>query len=154
MRGGDRHNIVAGEVLLQGTIRTFDDSVLATIKRRVNEILDGVTRSAGAKYQLEFGSTFPSVVNDTSLVRRFLPVLERVAGKENVKMVPPETGAEDFSYFSREIPGLYIAIGGVPDGQVSGGHHTPTFLVDDQLVPVATRIMSALVLEALRSPAR
>jgi len=154
MRGGDRHNIVAGEVLLQGTIRTFDDSVLATIKRRMDEILDGVTRSAGAKYQLEFGSTFPSVVNDTGLVRRFLPVLERAAGKANVRMAPPETGAEDFSYFSREIPGLYISIGGVPEGQASGGHHTPTFLVDDQLVPVATRIMGALVLEALRTPAR
>ena len=149
MRGGDRHNIVAGEVLLQGTIRTFDDSVLAVIKHRMDEILDGITRSAGARYQLEFGSTFPSVVNDSAIVRRFLPVLERVAGKDNVRLAPPETGAEDFSYFSREIPGFYISIGGVPEGKESGGHHTPTFYVDDQLVPVAMRVMSALVLEAL-----
>lgn len=154
MRGGDRHNIVAGEVQLLGTIRTFDDSVLATIRRRMDEILDGITRSAGARYELNFGTTFPSVVNDTALVRRFLPVLERVAGKENVRRAPPETGAEDFSYFSREIPGFYIGIGGVPDGRASGGHHTPTFLVDDQLVPAAMRVMSALVLEALRPPAR
>lgn len=153
IRGGDRHNIVAGEVELRGTVRTFDDSVLAVIKRRMDEILDGVTRSAGARYELSFDATYPSVVNDTALVRRFLPVIERAAGKENVQQAPPRTGAEDFSFFSREIPGLYISIGGVPEGKVSGGHHTPTFYVDDQLVPVAMRVMSALALEALK-PAR
>jgi amidohydrolase len=58
-------------------------------------------------------------------------------------------GAEDFSYFAREIPGFYISVGAVPPGKVSGGHHTPTFYADDGTVPVAMRVMTALVLEAL-----
>jgi amidohydrolase len=153
-RGGDRHNIVAGEVELRGTIRTFDDSVLATIKRRMEEIFDGTTRAAGARYELTFDPTYPSVVNDSALVRRYLPVIERAAGKGLVELAPPETGAEDFSYFSREIPAFYLSIGGVPEGKASGGHHTPTFYVDDQLVPVAMRVMSAMVLEGLRGTGR
>jgi amidohydrolase len=76
-------------------------------------------------------------------------VLERVAGKENVRITPPITGAEDFSFFAQQVPGFYIFIGAVPEGKKSGGHHTPTFYADDQTVPMAMRVMSALVLDVV-----
>ena len=148
-RAGDRNNIVAGEAYLEGTIRTFDDSVLATIQRRMREIFDGTTRAAGAGFTLDFDEPYPVLVNDSALARRFRPVLERVAGPANVRQAPPRTGAEDFSWFSREVPGFYIGIGAVPPGKVSGGHHTPTFYADDGTVPMAMRVMSTLVLEGL-----
>ncbi len=115
----------------------------------MREIFDGTTRAAGATFTLEFDRTHPLTVNDSALADRFEPVLARVAGRANVRRVPPVTTAEDFSYFAQQVPGFYIAIGGVPAGRSSGGHHTPTFYVDDQLVPHAMRIMTALVLEGL-----
>jgi len=156
-QAGDRNNIVAGEARLEGTIRTFDSATQETIERRMREIFDGITRAAGASFELEFDRSHPLTANDTAMARRFRPVLERVAGHGNVVEVPRQTGAEDFSFFSQRIPGLYLMIGGVPEGRASGGHHTPTFFVDDQLVPTAMRIMSALAIEALtgtRSPGR
>lgn len=152
MRGGDRHNIIPGEMLLEGTIRTFNDGDLDTIERRMREIFDGITRAAGAGFTIEFDRSHPMTVNDSGLARRFAPVLGRVAGDGNVRVAPPLTGAEDFSYFAREVPGFYIRIGAVPEGRQSGGHHTPTFYADDQTVPHAMRIMTALVLEGLRTP--
>jgi amidohydrolase len=154
MRGGDRNNIIPGEMLLEGTIRTFNDGDLDTIERRMREIFDGITRSAGASFTLEFDRSHPMTVNDSALARRFAPVLARVAGAGNVRIAPPLTGAEDFSYFARQVPGFYIRIGAVPEGKVSGGHHTPTFYADDQTVPNAMRIMTALVLEGLRGAGR
>ena len=154
MRGGDRNNIIPGEMLLEGTIRTFNDPDLDTIERRMREIFDGITRSAGASFTIEFDRSHPMTVNDSALSRRFGPVLTRVAGAGNVRIAPPITGAEDFSYFAREVPGFYLRIGAVPEGKVSGGHHTPTFYADDQTVPHAMRIMTALVLDALTPPAR
>ncbi len=154
MRGGDRNNIIPGEMLLEGTIRTFNDADLDTIERRMREIFDGVTRSAGATFTIEFDRSHPMTVNDSALARRFGPVLARVAGAANVRVAPPLTGAEDFSYFAREVPGFYVRIGAVPAGKVSGGHHTPTFYADDQTVPHAMRIMTALVLEGLKPAAR
>jgi amidohydrolase len=148
-RAGDRNNIVAGEAYLEGTIRTFDDSVLATIQRRMREIFDGTTRAAGASFTLDFEDPYPVLVNDSALAVRFRPVLERVAGPDHVRQAPPRTGAEDFSWFAREVPGFYINIGAVPPGRVSGGHHTPTFYADDGTVPMAMRVMTALVLNAL-----
>lgn len=151
-RGGDRNNIVAGSVEMAGTIRTFDDSLTARIRRRMQEIFAGITSAAGASYTLEFTGWNPVTANDTTLARRFGAVLERVAGKGNALVSPPTTGAEDFAYFAREVPSFYFRLGAVPAGKSSGGHHTPTFHADDAAIPVGVRAMTALVLDYLARP--
>ena len=151
LRAGDRHNIVAGTAELAGTIRTFDDSVTGTIKQRMHDIMAGVTAAAGAEFELEFEETNPVTANDSALARRLGPVLERVVGPENVGIAPPRTGAEDFAYFSRLVPSFLFKLGVVPEGKVSGGHHTPTFLADDAAIPIGVRAMTLVVLEALAS---
>jgi len=151
-RAGDRGNIVAGTAELAGTIRTLDDSLTSLIKRRMREIFEGTTRAAGATFELEFDRTIPVTSNDTALATRFHPVLERIAGRGRVGVVPPEMGAEDFSHFSRVVPAFYFKLGAVPSGEASGGHHTPTFRADDAAIPIGVRTMTAVVLEAIRSP--
>jgi amidohydrolase len=148
-QAGDRNNIIAGEARLEGTVRTFNDSTTSVIVRRMQQIFSGVTAAAGARFELTFDDATPVTVNDTALARRFHPVLERAVGAENVGRVPPETGAEDFSYFAREVPGFYFKLGAVHRGNTSGGHHTPTFRADDEAIPVGVRAMTAVVLEAL-----
>jgi amidohydrolase len=148
-QGGDRRNIIAGEVYLEGTVRTFNDSTTALIKARMQDIFSGEAAAAGARFELEFEETIPVTVNDTLLARRSRPALERTVGAENVGIVPPETGAEDFAYFAREVPGFYFKLGAVHKGNTSGGHHTPTFRADDEAIPVGVRAMTAVVLEAL-----
>ncbi len=148
-RAGDRNNVVAGDAYLEGTVRTFDDSIMATIQRRMREVFDGVTRSAEASYTLEFSKPYPVTFNDTALATRFRPVLERVFGADHARQALPHTGAEDFSFFAQQVPGFFFFVGVVPPGRVSGGHHTPTFYADNQAIPVAMRAMTALVLEAL-----
>lgn len=148
-QAGDRRNIIAGEAHLEGTVRTFNDSTTQLIKTRMREIFEGQTAAAGAKFELTFEETIPVTVNDTMLARRAHAVLERMVGAENVGIVPPETGAEDFSYFARAVPSFYFKVGAVQAGNVSGGHHTPTFRADDEAIPVGVRAMTAVVLEAL-----
>jgi amidohydrolase len=150
-QGGDRRNIIAGEVQLEGTVRTFDDSTTALIKARMQKIFAGEAAAAGAKFELAFEETVPVTVNDTVLARRAHPVLERTVGAENVGVVQPETGAEDFSYFARAVPSFYFKLGAVGPGNTSGGHHTPTFRADDEAIPVGVRAMTAVVLEALEA---
>jgi amidohydrolase len=150
-QGGDRRNIIAGEVHLEGTVRTFNDSTTALIKARMQKIFAGEAAAAGARFELTFEETIPVTVNDTMLARRSHPVLERTVGAENVGIVPPETGAEDFSFFAREIPSFYFKLGAVRPGNTSGGHHTPTFRADDEAIPIGVRAMTGVVLEALEA---
>jgi amidohydrolase len=152
LRAGDRNNVVAGEAEMAGTIRTFSDSLTTTIRNRMTAIFDGVTRAAGASYELDFYHTNPVTANDSALTRRLVPVLERTLGKENVRPGNLGMGAEDFAYFSREVPSFYFQLGAVAPGNVSGGHHTPTFRADDAAIPVGVRAMTALVLDYLGSP--
>ena len=148
-RSGDRNNIIAGEAQLEGTIRTFSDSTTTLIQSRMREIFAGTTAAAGARFDLTFDDTTPVTVNDTTLARRFGPVLRRVVGADNVGIVPPEASADDFSFFLREIPGFYFKLGAVNKANTSGGHHTPTFRADDEAIPVGVRAMTAVALDAL-----
>ena len=73
--------------------------------------------------------------NDPTLTAQMIPSIEKVLGKENVKEVNAVTGAEDFSYFQQEIPGLAIFLGGASASSLESkplsSHHTPGFTVDD-----------------------
>jgi amidohydrolase len=149
IRGGNRSNIIPAEVELEGTIRSFETAVQDTIETRMREIFEGVTRAHRARFTLEFERTHPVTVNDTLLTSRMVPTLERVLGKGNVQRRPPMTGAEDFSYFTRQVPGFFFYLGAVPPDKKSGGHHTPTFYADDGAIPIGIRAMTGLVLDFL-----
>jgi amidohydrolase len=155
--GGERNNIIPEAVTLEGTIRSFDDEIHRTIQERMRDIFDGITKAAHATYELHFDKGDPVTKNDAALTARFVPTLERLFGKANVRSVPPETGAEDFSFFANVVPGFYFKVGVVPEGKTSGGHHTPTFYADDTSVPIAMRALSTIALDFLapaKTPAR
>jgi amidohydrolase len=148
-RSGERHNIIPESAQLGGTIRTFDDATLETIETRMRDIFEGHTKAAHATYELSFVTGHPMTVNDAALTARLVPSLERLLGKDKVRLTPPITGSEDFSYFAQVVPGFYCRLGVVPEGKSSGGHHTPTFYAADESVPIAMRLMATLVVDYL-----
>lgn len=151
VRGGERFNIIPGQVQLQGTVRTYKDEVQAEIERRMREILDGVARAAGGSYELTYTKYAPATLNDPALFVRARPLLEEALGAANVKVVEPTMGAEDFAYFSRQVPGFYFRLGVVRPGTVSGGLHTPNFRADDSAVAAGMRAMARLLAGYLTS---
>ena len=148
-RGGERFNIIPGDVHLEGTVRTYDPRIRETVMRRMREILDGLTAAAGASYDFDYTSNAPATVNDPALAARMRPVLERAVGAANVDDAKPLLAGEDFAYFANEIPGFYFRLGVVAEGTESGGLHTPTFRADDGAVAVGMRAMTYVVLDYL-----
>lgn len=150
IHGGQRHNIIPGEVTLSGTIRSYSAGVRRTIEKRFREILQGITSAAGARYEIiRYDKGTPATINDIGLTRESLPILERVVGKKNVIRIPPTMGGEDFAYYANEIPGFFYRLGMVKPGTVSGDHHTPTFLADDSSVVIGMKVMSNLLVDYL-----
>ncbi len=148
-RGGERFNIIPGEVHLEGTVRTYNEEVRAEVERRMNEILDGITRAGGGSFELEYKKNAPATVNDPALSQTSAGFLARSVGAGNVKVVEPSMGGEDFAYFANEIPGFYFRLGVVAPGTTSGGLHTPTFRADDSAVAVGMKAMSRLLVDWL-----
>ncbi|MEO6196089.1 MAG: amidohydrolase [Thermoanaerobaculia bacterium] len=150
-RGGERFNIIPGEVMLEGTVRTYNAEVRATVERRMREILDGITRANGASFELDYQKNAPATVNNPALTQQVKPLLERIAGAGNVKIGEPAMAGEDFAYFAEEVPGFFYRLGTLKPGTVSGGLHTPNFRGDDGAVPVGIRVMSRLLVDYLTS---
>jgi len=153
VRGGQRFNIIPGEVELGGTVRTYNPAAQDLIERRMRTILTGITAAGGGSFDFEYQRIIPATINDTALTARMVPTLRRIVGADNVLRVEPGMVSEDFAYFAREVPGFYFRLGQVKPGTTSGDHHTPTYLADDSMIPIGMRAMSALVLDYLKSGA-
>ena len=149
VRGGERFNIIPAEILLEGTVRTYDAEVRDMVERRMNEILGGVTQAGGGSYALDYQRGSPATINDAALAAWAAPVMARVLGRANVTELPPTMGGEDFALFANEVPGFYYRLGMVKPGTASGDHHTPTFKADDGSLEVGIRVMSTILVDYL-----
>ena len=151
IRGGERFNIIPEEVHLEGTVRTYDPEVQDMVEKRMNEILKGITLAYGGSFELNYDRGTPATINNPELCKQMIPTLERVVGKNNLKMMDPVMGGEDFAIFANEVPGIYYRLGVVKPGTTSGWIHTPTFRADDSCLEVGIRAMSNLVVDYLTS---
>ncbi len=149
IRGGTRFNIIPGEVLLEGTVRTYDEEVQNTVERRMREILDGVTRAGGGTFELDYDRITPVTINDLTLTRRSVPSLVAALGADQVAVADPWMAGEDFSLFANEVPGFFYMLGTRAPGTASGDHHSPTFRADDGALPVGMRSMAYTVWDYL-----
>lgn len=150
IHGGIRHNIIPEEVNMIGTIRTFGDEQQALVHKRVTEIVTNIAESAGATVDLKIEKLYPATVNNPELTKNMIPTLEAAAGKENVIYMDPVTGAEDFSFFQREKPGLFIRLGGMKKGGdpvTTPSHHTPGFYIDESGFTLGVRTLSYFVVD-------
>jgi amidohydrolase len=136
IHGGIRSNIIPEQVEMLGTIRTLSAEHESQVIGRIRQIAEQTAAAAGATAVVEvpYSVSYPVTYNDPGLTGKMLPSLKKAAGAENVTEVNAETGSEDFSFFSQEVPGLYFYIGGMPRGIdpiTTASHHTPDFFLDE-----------------------
>lgn len=153
IQGGDRHNIIAGEVRLSGTLRTLNDDVRTRVKAMMEETLRSVTSGYGATFELTFdGVGVPVTYNEPALVERMLPTVRRVVGPESAVALKPFMPAEDFSLFQKVVPGFYYFLGvGNRARGITAGWHTAEFDVDEESLVVGVKVMSNVLLDYLES---
>jgi amidohydrolase len=152
IHGGVRSNIIPEDLYMLGTIRTLDYGMREQILQRIREVVQKTADANNAEVEIWIDEGYPITYNEPELYDQMFPTLERIAGKENVIITEPITGAEDFSFFQQEIPGLYFFVGGCPpdrDPKKVAGHHTPDFYVDDSGMMLGLRSMTSLTLDYL-----
>ncbi|AEP13098.1 MULTISPECIES: M20 metallopeptidase family protein [Chloracidobacterium] len=150
MQGGRRYNIVADEVVMEGTVRAFDETVRTETEHLIHQIVSNAAAGSGASCDIRYERLVPPLVNDQSLVRQMLPTLQRVIGAERVIEHAPRMGAEDFAYFACAVPAMFYSLGvSNPAAGIEGDIHTPRFAVDEVCIATGVRAMSALALDFL-----
>ncbi len=154
INGGNRSNIIPDSVVMQGTLRTFDDGMRADIAARITRTAEDIARAGGATALVTVDQGGLVTANDTTLTERMMPTLKRAA-PAGVGAIPPVTGSEDFPVFTRELPGLFFFLGVTPrdkDPLTAPANHSPLFFADEGALETGVRAMSALALDYLRNP--
>lgn len=156
IHGGNRGNIIPDSVVLQGTVRTFDEGMRKDIHERIRRTAEEIAKSAGASATVDFGPGGAGLAmvtfNDTTLTERMLPTLRRVAGAPQVRLAPLSMPAEDFAAYQQKIPGFFFFLGIVPKDQdpaTAPRNHSPYFVADEAALPLGVRAMTNLALDWL-----
>ncbi len=154
IRGGVRENIIPDEVEMRGTIRAFDEGMRDEIHERVTTLAESVSRGSRAGCTVCIEKNYPVTVNDPALTEAMAPTLQRVAGAGKLELVPKVTGAEDFSFFQRIIPGLFFFIGVTPteiDPTKAYSNHSPKFFAHEDGLLIGVRSLAHLTCDFLES---
>lgn len=150
IHGGIRHNIIPEKVEMIGTIRTFGAEQQALVHRRITEIATNIAESAGAKADVKITKLYPATINPPELTAKMVPSLQAAAGEENLIVMDPMTGSEDFSFFQQEKPGFFIFLGGMKKGAdplKTPSHHTPDFYLDESGFTLGVKTLSYFVVD-------
>jgi len=150
IQGGSRSNIIAEKVTLEGTVRTLSDPNRKKIPPLMESIVKGICEMHGAAYEFDYKPGYPSVYNNPELATTMTPTLVQLLGKDKVVEWKPQLIAEDFSFFAQKIPGFYFFLGVKnPSGPAAAPLHSANFNPDERSIPLAIKILSRLLLDAL-----
>jgi len=150
IHGGSAFNIIAGEVVIHGTLRTFDAALRGRLLERIAELAGGIATAMRGSCEFRLDSAAPPVVNDAGIAALVAEAAKDVLGADAVVPFEPLMVGEDVAYFLDERPGCFFLLGGAPDsGPVL--HHTAEFRVDERCLLIGYRVMGAAVLRLLRA---
>lgn len=148
IHAGTAANIVAGQATLQGTLRTFDKVLRATLLQRIVELADSIARAMRGRCEFRLDSEATPVVNNPSIADIVAREARGVLGQDAVVAFDPLLVGEDFAYFLEARPGCFFLLGGAPEGP-RVVHHTPQFRIDERCLAIGYRVMGAAVLRLL-----
>lgn len=150
IQSGVRNNIIPEEAEMIGTIRTLDTEMQKIIHEKIRHVATTIAESMGANAEVDIQTGYPVTYNDPELTEAMLPTLQQIAGNENVVLSDAITGAEDFSFFQKEVPGFYFFTGGMPKGMKpseAAPHHTPDFYIEEAGMKLGIKALTTLTLD-------
>ena len=145
IQGGFTTNVIPSEVKMMGTFRAMDEKWRFEAHDRIKTIVESTARANGAEVDLEISIGYPSVINDEETTALGKALAIDLIGAENVGVAEVSLGAEDFGYYTQEIPGCFyrLGTGNIKKGIVSGVH-TPTFDIDEEAIKMGISMMAFL----------
>lgn len=150
IQSGVRSNIIPEEAVMEGTIRTLEPAMQKQVHERMKAMAAQIAAAHGATAEVSIDTKTLVTYNNPELTRQMVPSLQKAAGTANVYETEWTTGAEDFSFFSDKVPGLFFFLGGMPAGKTpkeAAPHHTPDFFIDDSMLDVGVKAFANLVFD-------
>jgi len=135
-----RGNVIAEDVRIEGTIRSFNEDVRKLLKDELKRACE-VARVLGGDYVLKYELGYPATVNNSEVIDIMRAAAIDLIGEQNVVDMKPKTWSEDFSFFAEQVPGAFMFLGAEIEGD-RRSHHSPTFDIDESGLYVGTAILA------------
>jgi len=146
--GGTRYNTIPDRVRLEGTVRTFNEGVREKVYNKLKAITEKTAEALGGKAVLNYTFSYPPTINHPGMVEFAKKSIEAILGKENfVEVARPAPGGEDFAYFTREVPSVYLWIGYGKEGETVYPPHSSRFNFDEKALMVGIKTLVRIALD-------
>ncbi|WP_127584599.1 M20 metallopeptidase family protein [Paenibacillus koleovorans] len=151
INGGVARNVIAPQVVLEGTVRTLDATVREQVHAAIEQIVAGICEAYGARSQVEIIGGSPPVHNDEALLPYLRAAVDSAPSKPALNLVGPTMGGEDFAFYSQQVPSLFfwLGVGNERKGIVHGLHH-PLFDLDEDALPLGAGLLADTALNYLQ----
>ena len=145
VQGGHTTNVIPSEVKLMGTFRAMDEGWRFRAHELIRKLATGLVESMGAEIDLHIDVGYPMVYNNEALDALAREQAREYVGAENVLETEVRLGAEDFGYYTRQIPGCFYRLGVMNAAMgITSGVHTPTFNIDETAIEIGVGMMAWL----------
>lgn len=144
-QGGHTTNVIPSEVKLMGTFRAMDEAWRFKAHELIRRQTIGLVEAMGAEVDLHIDVGYPTVDNNPGLTETAWQLANDYMGEENVLETELRMGAEDFGYYTQQVPGCFFRLG--VRNEVKGivhNVHTPKFNIDEQAIENGIGIMAWL----------
>lgn len=144
---GTAGNVIAGEAILEGTVRSLEKNVSDAIRQRMEDIVKHTALAAGAEGRIEFTKGYPELVNDDTANNRIVKLAEDLIGKENlIRINSTSMRVEDFSYYLHNTEGAFFFLGSGFPYRENPPIHSDNLYINEKCIETGILMMSALCL--------
>jgi amidohydrolase len=144
--GGTASNIIPDEVELIGTVRSLNPQVREELKSRIEQVTQGVACSFSMDYRFDFEYGYPVLINDPEMSKLVASACSKGIGKENVEVLKPSMGGEDFAYYLEKVPGSFFRLGcrNEEKGMIHP-YHSSLFDIDEMILPFGVEMFVRVI---------
>jgi amidohydrolase len=135
-------NIVPRGVVVQGSLRTFNEKLREHALDRLRDLLHEAESEFEVSSNLDLVHGTVPLMNEPNVTRTVLEVGEELIGKKASLLGRPLTVSDDFAEFLTRIPGCYFMLGAMPEGDSPPAHHSPGFRIDEEALPVGVKVLA------------
>lgn len=142
IHGGTAGNIIPGEVVMEGTIRSNAPQIRDTLTAQLPDMVQKTAEAQHVHAHVHVADIMPVTMNDKDLTLAMVPALQKASDGNAVETFVNQAASEDFSYFSEKVPGLYVFLGATPKDQdplKAASNHNPGFFVDEATLTTGVR---------------
>ena len=146
---GGATNIIPNEVKIEGTFRTMNEDWRKEAHKRMRKIAESIADAMGGACEFRIEKGYPVLKNDEATTEKVRSIAQDYLGEENVEELPIRMTAEDFAYYSQQIPACFYRLGTKIKDKPVTSLHTNTFDIDENSLENSIGLMSYIAVKML-----